>query len=296
MRIITFLLISLIMTSLFPASYESNELGMRLSCKDALDGTGYELSVEDDVEILFKDGCEIRRVERNDDGYVIIDENDSRISITLDDEKRIIREESQEGVRRNNYNDDGLLISSVLSAGDEIISYDSYFYDSSGNLIRLDSLDFSYVFSDHSFYFGSGDDVSFVPEGMSSAVSSSAADGITRMEDGSIVSHESDGKVRTYSPSGLLMREEHGDEVRSFSYSEDGSLSSESIARGHETEIRHYENSALKKIEYYDEKELKRVRSYGDGSIEEKRFRDGKPYAIISYDMDGRTVRDVKIL
>lgn len=295
MRIITFLLTALIMESLFSASYESNELGMRLSQKDALDGTGYELSVEDDVEILFKDGREIRRVERNDDGYVIIDEG-GRISITLDDEKRIIREESQEGVRRNNYSDDGLLISSVLSAGDEIISYDSYFYDSSGNLIRLDSLDFSYVFSDHSFYFGSGDDVSFVPEGMSSAVSSSAADGITRMEDGSIVSHESDGKVRTYSPSGLLMREEHGDEVRSFSYSEDGSLSSESIVRGHETEIRHYENSALKGIEYYDGDEMKKVRSYGDGSIEEKRFRDGKPYAIISYDMDGRTVRDVKIL
>ena len=295
MRIITFLLISLIMTSLFSASYESNELGMRLSQKDALDGTGYELSVADDVEILFKDGSEIRRVERNDDGYVVIDEG-SRISITLDDEKRIIREESQEGVRRNNYSDDGLLISSVLSDGDEIISYDSYFYDSIGNLIRLDSLDFSYVFSDHSFYFGSGDDVSFVQEGMSSAFSSSAADGITRMEDGSIVSHESDGKVRTYSPSGLLMREEHGDEVRSFSYSEDGSLSSESIARGHETEIRHYENSALKRIEYYDGEEMKKVRSYDEGSIEEKRFRDGRPYAIISYDMDGRTVRDVKIL
>lgn len=295
MRIITFLLISLIMTSLFSASYESNELGMRLSQKDALDGTGYELSVADDVEILFKDGSEIRRVERNDDGYVVIDEG-GRISITLDDEKRIIREESQEGVRRNNYSDDGLLISSVLSDGDEIISYDSYFYDSIGNLIRLDSLDFSYVFSDHSFYFGSGDDVSFVTEGMSSAVSSSAADGIIRMEDGSIVSHESDGKVRTYSPSGLLMREEHGDEVRSFSYSEDGSLSSESIARGHETEIRHYENSALKRIEYYDGEEMKKVRSYDEGSIEEKRFRDGRPYAIISYDMDGRTVRDVKIL
>ena len=295
MRIITFLLISLIMTSMFSASYESNELGMRLSQKEALDGTGYELSVEDDVEILFKDGREIRRVERNDDGYVIIDEG-GRISITLDDEKRIIREESQEGVRRNNYSDDGLLISSVLSAGDEIISYDSYFYDSIGNLIRLDSLDFSYVFSDHSFYFGSGDDVSFVTEGMSSAVSSLAADGITRMEDGSIVSHESDGKVRTYSPLGLLMREEHGDEVRSFSYSEDGSLSNESITRGHETEIRHYENSALKRIEYYDGDEMKRVRSYGEGSIEEKRFRDGRPYAIISYDMDGRTVRDVKIL
>lgn len=283
------------MTSLFSASYESNELGMRLSQKEALDGTGYELSVEDDVEILFKDGSEIRRVERNDDGYLIIDEG-GRISITLDDEKRIIREESQEGVRRNNYSDDGLLISSVLSAGDEIISYDSYFYDSIGNLIRLDSLDFSYVFSDYSFYFGSGDDVSFVTEGMSSAFSSSAADGIIRMEDGSIVSHESDGKVRTYSPSGLLMREEHGDEVRSFSYSEDGSLSSESIARGHETEIRHYENSALKRIEYYDGEEMKKVRSYDEGSIEEKRFRDGRPYAIISYDMDGRTVRDVKIL
>ena len=39
------------MTSLFSASYESNELGMRLSQKDALDGTGYELSVADDVEI-----------------------------------------------------------------------------------------------------------------------------------------------------------------------------------------------------------------------------------------------------
>ena len=41
---------------------------------------------------------------------------------------------------------------------------------------------------------------------------------------------------------------------------------------------------------------MKKVRSYDEGSIEEKRFRDGRPYAIISYDMDGRTVRDVKIL
>ena len=274
--------------------YESNALAFRLSEKEALDGSGYELLVSDEEETLFLDGNEIRRKTFFPGGYTIW-EGDSERVCYLDDEGRVVMEKSGGLEKRNNYSDDGLLLSSSLSDGEEILDLKTYYYDSSSNLIRIDTLDSSYLFDPSSFYFSENGEDYRIRDGYGFQEALGSDDEKIN-EDGSISIMESDGTLRTYSSQGLIIREEKEGEVTTYSYSEDGSLSLSDTKRGDDEEIRYYENSKLEKIEYYRSGSLSSVVDYNTDSISERRFKDGNEYAIVYYDMDGRSVRDIKIL
>ena len=50
------------------------------------------------------------------------------------------------------------------------------------------------------------------------------------------------------------------------------------------------------RIEYYDDGILLKDISYSSQAIDERRYRDGKAYAVIHYDMDGRTIKGIEML
>ncbi len=276
----------------FAMVYESNALAMALDEKDALTSSGYELSVQNGNEILYHDGVEVRRKVLTDGGYVITEQGEETV-YQLDDENRIIGESRGEEVRRNNYSESGLLLSSSLSRGDEIIQFSSYYYDSDKNLVRVDSLTNSFIFNDDSFYFSDGGGEYMIQDDVN-IVQTIGEGNVTRNDDGSVTVFEDDGVERTYSGNGRLLKAVEGDLITTYSYDEDGELAEERSVSSSSEIIRRYESSVLKEVEYLTDGILLRTVEYSDEGVQENRYQDGKLYAIISYDMDGRTIRNIR--
>lgn len=270
--------------------YQSNALGMALEKKEAMEERGYELLVSPSEEILYLDGILVERKIFLDDGFETERDGES-VRYVLDDENRIIEEHRENEVRRNYYSDEGLLLSSVLSSGDEIIDISSYYYDTSSRLIRVDKLSSSYVFSSPLLYYQIGDVEYKAIEDFSSN-----GDEIVENDDGSVSVVENDGVRRTYSGDGKLLREEDDGLLIEYDYDEEGELSATRESHSSSLIIRRFRGGELYEIEYYDDGILLKDISYSSQAIDERRYRDGKAYAVIHYDMDGRTIKGIEML
>lgn len=270
--------------------YQSNALGMALEKKEAMEERGYELLVSPSEEILYLDGILVERKIFLDDGFETERDGES-VRYVLDDENRIIEEHRENEVRRNYYSDEGLLLSSVLSSGDEIIDISSYYYDTSSRLIRVDKLSSSYVFSSPLLYYQIGDVEYKAIEDFSFN-----GDEIVENDDGSVSVVENDGVRRTYSGDGKLLREENDGLLIEYDYDEEGELSATRESHSSSLIIRRFRGGELYEIEYYDDGILLKDTSYSSQAIDERRYRDGKAYAVIHYDMDGRTIKGIKML
>ena len=270
--------------------YQSNALGMALEKKEAMEERGYELLVSPSEEILYLDGILVERKIFLDDGFETERDGES-VRYVLDDENRIIEEHRENEVRRNYYSDEGLLLSSVLSSGDEIIDISSYYYDTSSRLIRVDKLSSSYVFSSPLLYYQIGDVEYKAIEDFSSN-----GDEIVENDDGSVSVVENDGVRRTYSGDGKLLREEDDGLLIEYDYDEEGELSATRESHSSSLIIRRFCGGELYGIEYYDDGILLKDISYSSQAIDERRYRDGKAYAVIHYDMDGRTIKGIEML
>lgn len=270
--------------------YQSNALGMALEKKEAMEERGYELLVSPSEEILYLDGVLVERKIFLDDGFETERDGES-VRYVLDDENRIIEEHRENEVRRNYYSDEGLLLSSVLSSGDEIIDISSYYYDTSSRLIRVDKLSSSYVFSSPLLYYQIGDVEYKAIEDFSFN-----GDEIVENDDGSVSVVENDGVRRTYSGDGKLLREENDGLLIEYDYDEEGELSATRESHSSSLIIRRFRGGELYGIEYYDDGILLKDISYSSQAIDERRYRDGKAYAVIHYDMDGRTIKGIEML
>lgn len=270
--------------------YQSNALGMALEKKEAMEERGYELLVSPSEEILYLDGILVERKIFLDDGFETERDGES-VRYVLDDENRIIEEHRENEVRRNYYSNEGLLLSSVLSSGDEIIDISSYYYDTSSRLIRIDKLSSSYVFSSPLLYYQIGDVEYKAIEDFSFN-----GDEIVENDDGSVSVVENDGVRRTYSGDGKLLREENDGLLIEYDYDEEGELSATRESHSSSLIIRRFRGGELYEIEYYDDGILLKDISYSSQAIDERRYRDGKAYAVIHYDMDGRTIKGIEML
>lgn len=270
--------------------YQSNALGMALEKKEAMEERGYELLVSPSEEVLYLDGILVERKIFLDDGFETERDGES-VRYVLDDENRIIEEHRENEVRRNYYSDEGLLLSSVLSSGDEIIDISSYYYDTSSRLIRVDKLSSSYVFSSPLLYYQIGDVEYEVMEDFSFY-----GDEIVENDDGSVSVVENDGVRRTYSGDGKLLMEEDDGLLIEYDYDEEGELSATRESHSSSLIIRRFRGGELYEIEYYDDGILLKDISYSSQAIDERRYRDGKAYAVIHYDMDGRTIKGIEML
>ena len=270
--------------------YQSNALGMALEKKEAMEERGYELLVSPSEEVLYLDGILVERKIFLDDGFETERDGES-VRYVLDDENRIIEEHRENEVRRNYYSDEGLLLSSVLSSGDEIIDISSYYYDTSSRLIRVDKLSSSYVFSSPLLYYQIGDVEYKAIEDFSFN-----GDEIVENDDGSVSVVENDGVRRTYSGDGKLLREENDGLLIEYDYDEEGELSATRESHSSSLIIRRFRGGELYEIEYYDDGILLKDISYSSQAIDERRYRDGKAYAVIHYDMDGRTIKGIEML
>lgn len=270
--------------------YQSNALGMALEKKEAMEERGYELLVSPSEEVLYLDGILVERKIFLDDGFETERDGES-VRYVLDDENRIIEEHRENEVRRNYYSDEGLLLSSVLSSGDEIIDISSYYYDTSSRLIRVDKLSSSYVFSSPLLYYQIGDVEYEAIEDFSFN-----GDEIVENDDGSVSVVENDGVRRTYSGDGKLLREENDGLLIEYDYDEEGELSATRESQSSSLIIRRFRGGELYGIEYYDDGILLKDISYSSQAIDERRYRDGKAYAVIHYDMDGRTIKGIEML
>ena len=270
--------------------YQSNALGMALEKKEAMEERGYELLVSPSEEVLYLDGILVERKIFLDDGFETERDGES-VRYVLDDENRIIEEHRENEVRRNYYSDEGLLLSSVLSSGDEIIDISSYYYDTSSRLIRVDKLSASYVFSSPLLYYQIGDVEYKVREDFSFN-----GDEIVENDDGSVSVVENDGVRRTYSGDGKLLREEDDGLLIEYDYDEEGELSATRESHSSSLIIRRFRDGELYEIEYYYDGILSKDINYCSQAIDERRYRDGKAYAVIHYDMDGRTIKGIEML
>ena len=280
-------------SSIFASYFESNALFMRLGEKEALDGVRYELEVSDEAETLYLDSEEVERRIYGDSGYKVIKDGKER-EYVLDEQGRIVEEIYDGFIRRNYYSGDGLLLTSVLSDGDEIVDSSSYYYDSSDSILRVDTLNSSYIFSDDGFYFSTPtEDSSYILENMRSAIKGSSTVSIN--SDGSLSVSEDDGLIRTYDVNGLLIFEEGDDYEVSYLYDANGELERIERRDGRVYTISEYKDGVLESLSEYIDGTISRIITYTDG-IREIRYKDGLEYAEVLYDDDKSTIIGLRML
>ena len=265
---------------------------MALSPKESMEGIGYELVRDKEGSTLYHDGEAVSSRIETDEGYSII-ENGSKREFILDGEGRIREEISGHEIRRNSYSDDGLLLSSALMRDGELAEFSTYYYDSERRISRIDTLEKSYMLGPDALYFGRGDDISLIAKGLGRA--ESAASQIERDRDGNIRVMENDGIIRTYDSLGRITEERDGESSTSYIYDGNGELERQEERVGESLTVSFYGPSGLERKEYYTSGVLSRRVDYAE-SIVETRYRNGKEYALITYDSDGRTIRDVLVL
>ena len=281
---------------LFSAVFTSNSIGQQIALKDSLEGSGYELAVEDGRSVLYSDGNVVMEREESPDGYSLISDGYEE-RVTIEDGQRTrctISENGHETVYTYFYEDERLSSVSVSVDG-QLARRIIYLDTASGTPAALAGDVKGYLLP--SSYIDSIDGNVIRAEG--SSVWTPPVSYVLQ-EDGSWKEEsEIDGRpvTRIYSPEGLLLSTEGNGILEEFRYDDDGSLISSIERRGRESTVTRYADGNISSISYYSGTDLSHVRTYLDsGEIEETRYEDGRPRAIIVFDSDGKRVKEVRNL
>ena len=298
------LLISISLSSISAEVFDSNALGQNLGEKDQLAGTGYEGESNAGVTTIYLDGVPIRTRTETESGYRI-EEDGYSLSVILDSSGRRIRDITEEGgaITERSYSYDGSRLSAVtVSDGDGIERIIEYVDTPAGHLAGLSGAEHGYLTPYYYVYSLDGDSInvsfhsqgreerpSFVPDPAVYSVDESGNwTGTTTDENGAET-------TRTYSPDGLLMRMESGEESQEYTYDEDGELILLDSRSGSERTVSEYADGHLIHEDSYIDDVIQKSRTYNDdGSVEEIRYADGVRKSLILFDSDGLRIRRVE--
>lgn len=298
-------------TALAVSLYSSNELMQVLGELDKAPESGYFIVEDGYTRILYHDGDEIRRITRSDDSITEMD-GDGERTVMLKDGLPV-GERTSSGVDiAYEYSEDGVLRRVTYSSEGQIQRVVQYLTGPTGALAGF----FDLTGDDAVFYSGSmlsyrdGDDVSVVPSDASSAFRNSNAavleGDVIRQEDGTSLVLEQNGDEvieSLYDPDLRLVRQRvmhDGSTVSQtdWEYDEEGLLTGMRYQEGDSLIVYGYDgNGAVLEQSEYVSGQLYETRSrQDDGTIRAIRYRNGRQYAMITYDKDGSRVLSLEML
>ena len=298
-RPLSLILTLMVSTSLLSAEvWESNALSMRLKPAAEILPSGYSLVVEDDAEYLYLDGNPISEKKMTDNGYILT-EGDETTIYTLDQCGRPLSIEEGSSVTRNVYSNDGLLLSSTITDSDGIERISEYHWSPEGRLMSVENVELTYYLPTTSFHY-SVDDYTYslndeTPEVFIERLGEERSK-VEIQEDESVKLISPDGSERLYSREGFLVHEVRDGIIYDYIY-EDGVLSSSTETDGRNLTRLIYVDGILHRKEYLVDGVVTRIQTFhDDGYMTEDRYRNGKPYARVSYDRDHKTIRSIESL
>ncbi|MGN0905940.1 MAG: hypothetical protein ACI4NM_02235 [Bullifex sp.] len=295
------LLFPLMITALFSLSAseyrESNVLMQEKAVIGSLTGSGYELEINGDEKVLYLDGAQIRRVSEKDGVRTVTEGNRSVTYSGVAQPVRIVTENGESTVEElYEYSADGVLKRVITVTDGVTSSVTEYDYSPSSGLTAFRQNDYSdpmYIGENSYTFLLDGDDVkvSLVSDLI---LRESGSEGYT--SDGDTITVRDGDDVLLYSSeTGLLMEMRYSDgRVTEYTYSGRELISEESI-KGQEVTLTEY-FPGMTRITVKEGEETRRVREKSDGVISETVYRNSEPYAIVTYDSDGKRVLEVKVL
>lgn len=312
-KLLVFLLLS---SSLYAASFESNLLAQRLNPIEQLSNRGYELSVMEAKEVLYKDGVVIQEktitpssIEVKRGGKTETTRYEDGVVVSLLVEEKEKREETF-----YEYEDKTLFRKRVVVNG-ELERIITYYNDGATlvgyQIVELDKTS-SVFFSSNTVSYtlqdkNEGEGIAMYPNGLlvrNEFSASTFSSSEVTVEDNKLVltDKKSDEsiKVSTYDEKGLLTnrqvtKAEEVLEATDFNYTDQGVITREESVLGNVKTVKLYEEGKLisqtttidgiiDKIRYYEE----------DGEFEIK-YKNGKPFAKLIYDEDGKSLLDLEM-
>lgn len=316
MRYLLLLIFLLSSMSLNAAYYRSNIVGQQLEEVQSAPTSGWYLEVFEGKETLYKDGMVESERSWNEESESITTKNGTR-TLTFKDGRRDSETFEDGTFIRYTYTDDGILKRAIVSRDGEAEVVIDYNYSKSSGLSSVKHTDLSRSF------FSKGS-LSYVDNGESVHVTILPNNHFVRevyngegnvedilsearvAENGDVVVKEKLGAfdlITTYSPTGLILREETYDGETMVSHVEynydDKEVLLSSVKVEGESETRKYynEKGRVDLEERYVSGLIDVTRKHqSDGRILETIYKGGYAYSEILLDKDGLRVLDLKML
>lgn len=309
------LILLLLNANLFALSYSSNAIGQLVKPIPVLTGQGYELEVDENVSSLYLDGALVEQTIVQDNLKTITRENESE-SIKIENGKCVYRslKKGDELVEVYYEWEADLLKRKRTVCNGEMQSIITYFMDNETllgyqevtfehktlTLINNNSLGYTTKDSTIGEVINHYDNLIFKSD-------FSAADEVSipivEENDNKIIITDRDGdeSIKTsYAKSGLIIDKKYSllDSVvkqENYTYDEDGQLQEKVLVEGDKKLVSSYKDGKMESVTTYVNDELFSIMYYKT-EIYEIRYRNGKPFARLTYDEDGKSLLELKIL
>lgn len=262
--------------------------------------SGYGLEVTDNEEILFLDNVEVKRRTNNNNLEITKEGNVITTIYNPECPERIVVE-SEKGTseERFEYFDDNRLKRRINLEDGEIKSITSYDYSPSSGLTTFWVDDYQDPF------YTSKDSYTFIDENESTNISMVSnvmvkkKDGVELNQFDDKISIFSNDEETIYSLNGDILKKNfyNGDVITSSIdyFYENGLLVKEIFTQEDKKTLTEY-NGNEKHITNFENDIIKSKRKISSSGIYETIFRNGKEYAVVRYDVDGKRALEVKVL
>lgn len=290
-RVFSILLLVLIATGLSASYYVSNALGQKKESAASYNAGEWVLDERGSISVLYHNGVKYSEKSTSADGWTKREEGreekvytDSSGNIT----RRIIT--TSAGKEEYNYIYSGSLLKGYNYSLDDTLQYKvEYITTSDGDLLYYREKDEGVYITDGWFVFESGERMETGSFETENIVSTSTEDGGYEEREG--------GTVRRYDSRGRLISEKTASSETTYTYSEDGSLVEKRETREDGIYITRFENGydVVTRLGT-DGTVISERRTLFDGTIEERRFVDGRAKYVFIYDSNGSRIKEAYAL
>jgi len=294
----------------FPSFFESNAVGMELSALDEFKESGYCLEAGDGQRRLYLDGEELWS-ETSSKNERTHKEGNREEKWSYDNEGRIqsysVKDKSGERTRRYEYSENGILKRTIENDGEGIEKISTYVYDESKGLVSIASTDVSYML-DGAYVYSESNEASRIEVLPGTLLSMGIGDDISyeRRDDGGYdVKETEDGTttLSSYDGKGNLLKKDKMDQYGnvmsslSYAYDEQGNVVSEEEVEGEARRVCLFVDGRKSEETFFEGDAISKRRAYGESRMfTETLYRDGKEYARVRYDSDGKRVLSLEML
>ncbi len=290
-RVLFFVFILFLSFSLSASYYISNALGQKKGSAAAYDSAEWVLDERGNTEILYHDGVKYSEKSTTSSGWTkTTPEGEEKVYLNSDGNigRRIITRGSSRV--EYNYIYSGTLLCAYNCSVDGELEYKvEYLTTSDGILLYYREKDEGVYITDEWFVFENGERMevgSFRKDNIVSTVT----------QDGGYEETE-DGITRKYDSSGRLVSEKSDSGDITYTYSADGRLEEKREKSSDGIYVTTYEDEGEVLSRYSsDGVKISERRSLPDGTIEERRFVEGKAKYVFIYDSDAKRIREAYAL
>lgn len=295
---------------LFGAVYSSNALMQTLEILPQAPSEGYYIITDGSTDTLYLDGESVCTLTRSGDTEIRSDA--SGVTTRVFDGDRLVSVTGPDGEeKRYEYSDDGILERVTTYSDGQAVRVIQYSYTPQTGLSAVIDL------SDASASFYSGTEMTYrdgetvrvvdslrLQDGMRAGLIPETEGSIFSSEDGHTVTEPWEGNVRVsvYDAAWKLteqrIEDSSGNVLSSseYTYDENGNRASLTEISADERRVMKYTDGVLSSMEVYRADELAGSYDYSGPEIRETRYRNGRPWAEVTYDSDGIRVLDVRML